>query len=247
VNLAPPPRVVGHHLFYNNSAFDGNDPAANAADDAAIAPDKQAVLPGQKSTFANVTSYIKGINGVMLDLENLQETKQITAANFTIETSTDGRQWTPGPAPASVTVRRLITDGGPNIDRVSLTWPDGAIADRWVEVLFNPYTEAAPPIAFGMDLSWYGNLAGETGDGATPEQAALRVSAIDLAGTRGQLNNAATIDNHFDFNRDGRINALDLAIAKRGLNRELVLFTAPAPPVAPAGSGLAKDLDDLLA
>ena len=31
------PEVVGRHVFYNNSAFDGNDPSANAADDAAVA------------------------------------------------------------------------------------------------------------------------------------------------------------------------------------------------------------------
>jgi hypothetical protein len=31
--------VVGRHIFYNNSYWDGNDPAANTDDDNAIAPD----------------------------------------------------------------------------------------------------------------------------------------------------------------------------------------------------------------
>src|SRR5687768_14015394 len=51
--VPPPPAatVVGRWVFYNNSAFDGNDPAANAADDAAVAPDKVAALPGGATSF----------------------------------------------------------------------------------------------------------------------------------------------------------------------------------------------------
>ena len=68
--------VSSRELFYNNSSFDGKDPAANASDDAAIAqnPDgsaKQALLPGQTASFANYTSYNKGINGVMIDVAGL--------------------------------------------------------------------------------------------------------------------------------------------------------------------------------
>src|SRR5688500_10349284 len=48
--------VAGRYVFYNNSAFDGHDPSADAADDAAIAADKQPLLPGDgTATFANYT------------------------------------------------------------------------------------------------------------------------------------------------------------------------------------------------
>ena len=60
--------VVGRKIFYNNSLFDGNNPAANALDDAAIAPDKVALLSGHTPGLANFTSYSKGINGVMIDI-----------------------------------------------------------------------------------------------------------------------------------------------------------------------------------
>ncbi len=68
----PPVAVTGRHVFYNNSAFDGNDPAANASDDAAVATDK-APLAGDvvTATFANYTSYGLGINGVMVDISNM--------------------------------------------------------------------------------------------------------------------------------------------------------------------------------
>ncbi|HYW80319.1 MAG TPA: beta-propeller domain-containing protein, partial [Thermoguttaceae bacterium] len=55
--------VADRHVFYNDSAFDGGDPDANAGDDAAIDNSKQALLPGQEAAFANYTSYDKGLNG----------------------------------------------------------------------------------------------------------------------------------------------------------------------------------------
>ncbi len=64
---------LGRHVFYNNSAFGGNDPATGPDDDAAVALDKQALLPGQTATFDNYTSYVLGINGIMIDLAGLPE------------------------------------------------------------------------------------------------------------------------------------------------------------------------------
>lgn len=50
---APAATIVGRGIFYNNWAFDGNDPAPNVLDDLAIATDKSALLPGETATFAN--------------------------------------------------------------------------------------------------------------------------------------------------------------------------------------------------
>jgi len=236
------PTVVGRHVFYNNSAFDGNDPASTAADDAAVATDKQALLPGQKATFANVTSYDKGINGIMLDVNGLPSTTTITAANFNFSTSPDGRTWTAAPAPQGVTVRPLV-DSAAQIDRVTVTWPDGAIADEWLQVFFNPYP-AGTPIAFGMDLSFFGNLRGETGDPNTSGGTILRVNSFDLAALRrGLVAGEVPLDNRFDFNRDKRTNALDLGVIRRNVFHQLPLFTAPTPPgPPPAGADRAMDL-----
>ena len=72
--------IAGRHIFYNRSAWDGNNATANAYDDAAIATDKQALRAGQKATFANYTSYSHGINGLMIDVQNLGGTP--TASDF---------------------------------------------------------------------------------------------------------------------------------------------------------------------
>src|SRR5207302_478636 len=45
--------ITGRYVFYNASAFDGNNPFANSTDDAAIDTTKLALLPGQTATAAN--------------------------------------------------------------------------------------------------------------------------------------------------------------------------------------------------
>lgn len=60
--------VAGRSFFYNNSKFDGDSAAADAADDAAMASGKAAPLPGGTATAANYSNYSRGINGIMIDI-----------------------------------------------------------------------------------------------------------------------------------------------------------------------------------
>ena len=241
VQPAPGLRVEARRVFYNNSAFDGFDPAANAADDGAVGTDKQALLPGETSTFNNVTGYSRGLNGIMLDVFNGLNPAPpvVTAANFQFQTSRDGVTWEAGPAPREVTVRGMPID----FYRITVTFDDGAVANEWLRVLFAPVSDLPPdggggPINF--DLFYFGNLAGETGDPVTGDPPALRITALDLAGTRQNMNTPLPgIENRFDFNRDRRVNALDLAVIRRNLGRQIDLFTAPPPPLGPTPASAA--------
>jgi ELWxxDGT repeat protein len=216
---APPPAtVVGRYAFYNSSAFDGGDAAASAADDNAIAPDKVALLAGQDRLpgFDNVTSYSRGLNGLMIDVAGLPVIDALLDAD---DFDFDGAG-----APVSVTVRPGAGVNGS--DRVTLVWRDynpldasplpQALANGWltVTVKANAHTGLAHPDVFS-----FGNLIGETGDSGGA--AGWRVSALDLGAVKKALNSAAGVTATTDFNRDGRINALDLALAKRELNRSL--------------------------
>ncbi|HZN66903.1 MAG TPA: RHS repeat-associated core domain-containing protein [Tepidisphaeraceae bacterium] len=237
------PLIVGRHAFYNNSALDGDDPAAGTRDDDAIANDKVALLPGQTATAANVTNYWRGVNGVMLDVIALPG-EDSTADDFLIEVSRDGATWSPGPTPA-VSVRRSAAAYG--ADRLTLTLPDGAARDTWVRVTVaaGPRTGLTAP-----DVFYFGNLVGETGDSAVGGR--LAVSAIDLLRTRRAMSSASPADSRYDFNRDGRVSPLDLAIVRSAVvqRRSLSLLKdAPAPaPVAPtpgiSRAGLPADDDD---
>ena len=225
---AGPASVAGRHVFHNNSYFDGRDPAAGAADDGAIAPDKSALPPGQAGGFANVTSYTRGINGIMVDLRGAWG--RVTADDFQFDAGLAPAQ-TPAPPPTSLTVRAGAgVDGS---DRVTLVWPDGSIRNTWLRVTVkaNADTGLAAPDVFS-----FGNLVGETGLGTGDDDTVLTVNAFDLTAVRRNLfpRKAAPLSSPYDFNRDGRVNSLDLAAVRAARSRQLPL-TPPAPS-APASA-----------
>jgi hypothetical protein len=200
--------VVGRHVFYNNSAFDGNDPAANAADDGAVAPDKAPLLPGQPATFANYTSYSRGINGLMIDVAGLAGTPGVDDLAFRVGNNDDPDSWTPAPAPSQIAIRPGA--GEEDSDRIVLTWDDRAIANQWLEVTVLP-TEATGLAA--ADVFYFGNAIAESG--SSPQDAKVNVTDMLLArnNPRNFLNPAA-IDFAYDYNRDARVDATDMLLAR---------------------------------
>jgi GH43 family beta-xylosidase len=220
------PHVVARHIFYNDSAFDGGSALADARDDAAIATDKWPLQPGGVATFGSVTSYTRGINGVMVDVSKLPETAPaLTASSFLVETAGagDAALWSPGPAPSGVSVRRGAGDGGS--DRITLTWPDGAVRNTWLRVTLQPTPSTALAAA---DVFSFGNLVGEAGDADAPP---FRVNALDLAAVKRASNTTAAVTGRYDFNRDGHVNALDLAAVRGNYFARLPILD-DAPPVA---------------
>ena len=97
VNRVIAATVTGRNVFYNHSAFDGNNPAANAQDDAAIATNKQALRPGQTATLANVTSYSRGINGVMIDMTRMPSNLDADDFEFRVGNSDLPGTWSLAP------------------------------------------------------------------------------------------------------------------------------------------------------
>jgi len=200
-------RIAGRHVFYNRSAFDGNDPAANAADDDAVAVDKEALLPGQSAGFANYTSFSRGINGIMVDI--VHPTRTPTAADFRFKVGNNGNPatWTPVSGPNSVTVREGAGTGGS--DRVTIIFEDGMITKQWLEV-----TVLADGLGlYQDDVFYFGNAVGEAGNSPSD----THVTVIDMLLARNNprsLINPAAIDCDFDFNRDARVNATDVLLAR---------------------------------
>ncbi|HZN67945.1 MAG TPA: putative Ig domain-containing protein, partial [Tepidisphaeraceae bacterium] len=224
--------VAGRHVFYNRSAFDGNDATANAADDAAIPPDKTALRPGEAATFDNVTSYSRGINGIMVDV-SLPDGAAVTTADFVFRAGAAGDpgSWPVVQAAPSLTVRPGA--GAAGSDRLTLAWPDGTLRNTWLQVtlLANSNSGLSAP-----DVFYFGNVLGETGD--TPAAARTFVTAVDYLKTRRALSSHAESDNPYDFNRDGRVSPLDLSVVRSALRRSLAWPAAAVPPAAalPAGS-----------
>ena len=114
VSVTPPvPSIVARYLFYNGSKFD-----ADSSDAFAIATDKQALLPGQTATFQNYSSYSDGINGIMIDVANLDGTVSGSDFTFKVGNSSDTSTWQTAPNPASILV--FPSGGGGGSTRVEL-------------------------------------------------------------------------------------------------------------------------------
>jgi len=219
-----PAQVVGRYVFYNNSAFDGADPAANAADDAAIATDKQALLPGQTASFANYTSYWRGINGVMVDIENLPGTPTAFDLYYNVGNDDNPDGWPCAPTPTSVTVRHGAGVGGS--DRVTILWNDGAITNTWLRLTIKATanTGLSEP-----DVFYFGNAIGETGNSPTD----AKVTPTDAIGCRNNPHtsqNPAGITDAYDFDRDTHVGPTDEIVCRENgtsSRTALRLITAP--------------------
>ena len=226
--------VAGRRLFYNDSAWDGYTPGAGAGagDDPAIVPGKAALLPGQTATFANVSSYSRGVNGVILDVRGLANPAAVTAADLELRAGTgaDPAAWPAAPAPSAVTVRPLAGPGG--ADRLMLTFPNGSVTNAWLRVTLKATANtglAAP------DVSYVGSLVGETGDGP----GGFRVTAMDVIRARANLMRRESVGGPYDFDRSGLVSALDLLTARRAMGASLPAFTAPVASAATTALGAA--------
>ena len=212
----PAASVVGRHVFYNGSRFDQGDLAADARDDAAVATNKSALLPGGRATFSNITSYSRGINGVMVDVRNLPQGTPLAASDFAFEVGSGhaGSQWSAVPTPAAVSVRRGAGAGGS--DRVTLTWADGSVRNTWLRVTVRP---SAGTGLTAPDVFYFGNLVGFTGRSSVPIVTPADVTATRRAFLPG--GRTAPPTSAFDHNRDGLIDGRDALLARGALTRRL--------------------------
>jgi hypothetical protein len=219
--------VTGRHLFYNNSAFDGHDPAPTFADVDAVAPDKVALLPGGgTATFANVSTYARGINGILIDFAGIPA-RPLTAADFEFRAGRSGPPDTWAEV-APTAVAELPSPTGSNTSRYAITFATGAIRNTWLRgtVKANDGTGLATP-----DVFYFGNLFGDTG--FTP----LRVNLPDYILVRVALGTDASDKGHpYDFDRDGTVTPIDLILVRQNVGVSLRAFTAPAAAVvSPTG------------
>jgi len=218
--------VAGTKIFYNNSAWDGNNAAANASDDAAIATNKSALRPGQTATFANYTSYSRGINGVMVDVISLPSLPSTPTASdfiFTVGNNNTPAGWAAAPVPTTVAVRAGAGAGASS--RISLIWTDNAIQKQWlrVEVKATGTTGLTAPYVF-----YVGNAIGDCGDNATNTYAGVG----DQLGVRinGVVPGTALVTNVYDYNRDKSVGVGDQLVVRlngTGPGSSLALVAVP--------------------
>ncbi len=212
--------VVGRYVFYNQSAWDWNNPDPGGNDDGAIATDKAALLPGETASFANYTSYWRGISGIMIDATNTGGTA--SASDFTFKVGNDSTPsgWATAPAPTSVTIRPGA--GAVASDRITVMWGwwAGGITGKWLQVTYIP----------AGDVFYFGNAIGDTGNSASDAEV-TPTDEVYVRNNQATLAvNPAAIDHAGDFNRDKKVGPTDQVISRNnGTNSStaLQLITVP--------------------
>ena len=159
----PRPTIAGRAIFYNGSEFD------EESDEFAIAADKQVSLPGQTATFANYTSYSKGVNGIMVDLTNFDGIASKDDFTFRIGNTSDTSNWQTAPDPAFVIT--FPGGGAGGSTRVELIWNDGEITNQWLQVTIK--ADAVTQLA----LPTFSTSATPSATPATPRRMPMSIPA----------------------------------------------------------------------
>ncbi len=225
--------VMGRMLFYNQSKFDGNNSAINAADDAAIASDKSAYIAGSGlANFSAVSSYSRGINGIMIDIAGSHPNISINDFSFRVGNNNSLGTWTAAPAPSLVTVRPGAGVGGS--DRIAITWANGAISNQWLEVTLLANQDSGLAEA---DTFYFGNRIGDTGLSTPPS--VFLTSAGDELAARANPAIQQGVTNIYDFNRDSVVSGGDQLTARNnaGFLVRLNLATPLAAPLVGEDDG----------
>ncbi len=223
-------QVVGRHIFYNGSGYDGGSTAINASDDLAIDTSKSALLPGGTGAFANATPYTKGINGIMIDLAGGGSHASITATDFIFKVGNDNTPGSWAAAPATLAVSTRLGAGVSGSDRVEITWADGAITNTWLEVqvLANGNTGLAD-IGGGIgDVFFFGNKVADSNNLATDLFDAFPIFTVAHPPS-------PAVTYIYDYDKSGAVDLFD-AFPVFSNGGAIVALTVPSGgPFAPGG------------
>ncbi len=227
--------VVDEHVFYNGS------PWGTTIDET-----KEALYPGEAASGENITSYVDGINGVMIDVVAFTgNVNDIGVDDFIFKENGSGSFAQLGAAKlptVSTPVEVQIDTTGDGIadttaHRITFTFPNDAdIKNRWLEITAKDTTSGGD---IGLDVPhvfYFGNLSGDIAGGAG-SQSDLSVGSADLDLVRAFWGQAVTGVNSWQFgdaNSDEEVSSADLDIIRGNWGATLAGFTAPARAMASA-------------
>ena len=221
--------VVGRHVFYDGSVFDeppgGQGSAASPQDDLAIDSSKEALLPGVPAEFKHYTNYIRGINGIMVDIQNFSG--NTSAFQFRVGNTSDPSGWTDASGSVKETATRDLGDGITRVTFIFETRVDPFVGSIGIE---NQWLQVRTTTAAGIpadDVFYFGNQIGEVGN--VPGN--TRVNSDDTVATNDNttgFSNPLGVTNRYDVNKDNRVASNDVTLVAdngTGFAATLGLFT----------------------
>jgi hypothetical protein len=216
--------ITNNLLFYNGSTgFDttGHAWTPNAfSDDNAVAIDKTAYVSGAgTATFASVSSYFDGINGLMIDIAGAHNT--IVPGDFILRTGNNNTPslWTTIPTASITVTTRSGATGSSHLsgtDRIEITMANLLVKNKWLEVIFKGTDRGdANTLLATSDVFFYASSIGD--DGIADGSVAFIVDPSDVLGARanqkGLINNIP-ITNIYDYDRSHTVDPGDVLIAR---------------------------------
>ncbi len=224
--------VTNRQFFYNNSAFETSGGVAGALDSnkAWLASSTTA----QTTTFANVSSYTRGINGAVLDVAGLASTS-LSAADFIFRVAPSGvsgvvnpSTWANAPTP---NVLSVAAGTSTTPARIQLEWADNQIQNTWLQIVVraNARTGLINPAVF-----YLGHAEAEV-NGAAP----YRTSVADLVLIQPAISaNFVGISDPRDLDKDRLVSTTDLQFVQSRISAAVRLnnITVPAAGSTQEGS-----------
>jgi len=216
------PTIVNRQLFYNRSssaAFGGGSGNPITAIDNAKFP----LLPGQTATFANYTNYVRGLNGIVIDLAGPLVAPSVADFRFA---TWNGISASGFMAAMTVPTIELIPSGGlGGSTRIKIEFSDGAIRNTWLRITTLANTNTG---LLSNDVFYFGNAVGDMNIDNSGLSAMIRTTDADARRVRNLSSNSAVVSNICDVNKDGRVDMLDFAIVQQNIaSRIMRPFTAP--------------------
>ncbi|MDZ4849893.1 MAG: hypothetical protein SGI77_11390 [Pirellulaceae bacterium] len=218
--------VLNRQIFYNRSTSsvfgNGTGNPTNAIDSS-----KVALLPGQVASFANYSNYVRGLNGLIVDVAGLTGTPTAADFQFAVWNGTNVGGFTPLTATPTITV--IAAGGSSGSSRVKIEFADNAIQNMWLRttVLANANTGLA-----ANDVFYFGHAMGDVNVGNLGTPIIISSDSTDATAVRQNLSlgaNSANVTNIYDVNKDGSVTLIDYALVQQNANRRILgIFTAPA-------------------
>src|SRR6185295_1015322 len=216
----------------------------NSFDDAAIASDKIGFNGTGKATFANMSTFSKGITGIIIDIKTgignhslINRTSgditfKLAPTTFVAGTYNQLSTWSAGavPSPANISVRLGAGVGGS--DRMEITWAASvAVKNNWLEI--NLHSGGNSGLA-ADDVFYFGSPVGNSGLGDVTGQSRTDATDYNVA-TAGTLGLTTQIFQILDYDKDGQVNANDGNVASGNSGALLRYINNPTGPFAPDG------------
>lgn len=211
--VAAPPALVNARPYHNS--FLGSDKV-----DGGVALLQRGETEAMVA-LGNIISSSQGINGVVLDFDNLADLNDITLEYKWSPQNVFSQPIDDWGTVTETESASLIPDGGDaGSDRVLITWPNASITNRYlcIKVIYSGNTIAE---------LYLGHLRGEM-TGASGGKFTVLVG--DILAVRTDLTQAKTASGRTDVDKSGTVLVQDILDTRSNLAKELTQLTVPALP-----------------